>query len=49
MNFLIIKMQNKSNQNQKEIKTLGAKEVKKNDKIFCVRRNKIFYIGKILK
>lgn len=45
MNYFIIKMQNK----KPNLKRISPREVKKNDKIFCVRRNQVYYIGEILK
>lgn len=42
-------METKNQNPNKEIKFIEPNKVKKNDKIFCVRSGRIFYIGKIRK
>ena len=45
MNFLIKMEKQKPNQPER----IKPQEAKKGDKIFLVRRQKVFYVGKILK
>ena len=49
MSYLIIKMKKNKNQKQEEIKLLNPREARKGDKLFLVRRQQVYFVGKILK
>ena len=49
MNFLLIKMESKKPSQQKELEMISPRDCKKGDKLFIVRKQKIFYVGQLRK